>query len=76
MLERQAASAGTIVRRAVTSQWVEGGSNGFYFDTHPDRDNSTFDGLYKPNVAAYRRVDLAGSARGAMLRFVPAYGSR
>lgn len=73
-IERSAALAGDLQRGSNVQQWaVRDGSSAslmplFEVDARGDRNNVVYEGLYKMDVAAYKRVDPAGAAAGARPR--------
>ena len=77
-IERSAALAGDLQRGSNVQQWAAGGAGGtggalFQLDTRGDRNNVVYDGLYKMDVAAYKRMDPTGAAAGARPRQGLAY---
>ena len=77
--ERRAAAGGKLTRAPQAGHWTGAGQQpgeGYYIDTHGDRDNLAFDALYRLNLAAYSRLDPTGVARGARTRHGFAYGPR
>lgn len=76
-LEARAAASGKAGRAARVDQWVgRDRPSTSYIQTHGDRDNLAFDGLYRANVAAYDRLDPMGIAKGTRPRYGYAYGPR
>lgn len=76
-LERREAAAGKLTREAAKKHWASGEQHvASYIDTHGDRDNVAFDGLYRANVAAYSRLDPTGVAKGTRPRYGYVYGPR
>ena len=76
-IERREAASGKLTRAAKQSQWLAGNAaSGFYIDTHPDKDNLAFEGLYRMNIAAYHRLDPTKVAAGTQPRTGYAYNVR
>ncbi len=76
-IERRGAASGKLTRAAKQSQWLAGDADsGFYIDTHPDKDNLAYEGLYRLNIAAYHRLDPIRVAAGTQPRTGYAYNVR
>lgn len=68
-LERKAAAQGTTTRGSAFSSWANldiAPEDMYFVDSHGDRNNLVYGGLYRADVAAYHRVDPCGIAKGAM----------
>ena len=76
-IERREAASGKLTRSFKQGQWVSGNTAlGFYIDTHADKDNLAFEGLYRMNIAAYHRLDPTKVAAGTQPRTGYAYSVR
>ena len=68
-LERRAAAQGTAIRGSAFSSWANldiAPEDMYFLDSHGDRNNLVYGGLYRADVAAYHRADPCGVAKGAM----------
>ena len=71
------AASGKLTRSFKEGQWLSGNTAlGFYIDTHADKDNLAFEGLYRMNIAAYHRLDPTKVAAGTQPRTGYAYSVR
>ena len=76
-IERREAASGKLTRNFKQGQWLAGdAASGFYIDTHADKDNLAFEGLYRMNIAAYHRLDPTKVAAGTQPRTGYAYSVR
>ena len=76
-IERREAASGKLTRSFKQGQWLSGNTAlGFYIDTHADKDNLAFEGLYRMNIAAYHRLDPTKIAAGTQPRIGYAYSVR